>query len=156
MEGTSHKRICWMYTVDDGAYVWKLQRDTRRHAKPLNCNFEKYLAQFCVDNWHKKSSGRLFGNRVKAKLQTDPVDPAFVRALPEADCSLRASPRMTQCCWCRLNPTYLRGRSGNCSLHEAHNSEIDWNTSQIVPCAGKACAHLGWKPDCTVRQGSWE
>ena len=35
-QGTSVVRIYWTYTVDDGTYVWKLERDTRRHDKPLD------------------------------------------------------------------------------------------------------------------------
>ena len=36
VEGTTHERTYWTYTVDDRTYVWKLDRDTRRRDKPLN------------------------------------------------------------------------------------------------------------------------
>lgn len=34
-EGTSHERSYWTYSIDDGKYVWKLQRDMIRRDKPL-------------------------------------------------------------------------------------------------------------------------
>ncbi len=42
----------------------------------LECNFENYLAQFCIDNLAQEVLGSSIGNRVQAKLQTDLVDPA--------------------------------------------------------------------------------
>lgn len=35
IDGTSYERHYWTYKVDDGIYIWQLQRDTRRRDKPL-------------------------------------------------------------------------------------------------------------------------
>jgi len=35
IKGTSQERTIWTYTVDDGHFIWKLDRDTMHRDKPL-------------------------------------------------------------------------------------------------------------------------
>jgi hypothetical protein len=48
IDGTSYERIYWVYTVDDGTYVWKLQRETRRRDKPLDVTINASV-QFAIE-----------------------------------------------------------------------------------------------------------
>ena len=56
----------------------------------LGCSFENYLAQFCVDTLAQEVLGLSIGNRVKAKLQTDVVDPASSKQW-RVECEFRLS-----------------------------------------------------------------
>ncbi len=46
--GTSIVILYWTYTVDDGKYVWKLQRDTNRRDRPLDITINADV-QFAIE-----------------------------------------------------------------------------------------------------------
>ncbi len=74
VEGTSHERIYWTYTVDDGTYIWKLQRDTRRRDKPVNTTINT-IVDFAVegqDAYIKDEQGEAHKLSVQTKTLKQP------------------------------------------------------------------------------------
>jgi hypothetical protein len=48
VNGTTVSRAVWIYTIDDGSYVWQLQRGTNRHDEPLSVTINAPI-KFSID-----------------------------------------------------------------------------------------------------------
>jgi len=70
IDGTSYEKLLWTYTIDDGTYIWKLQRDTKRHDTPLDVTVNTKV-DFAIDGHEaflKDESGKEHSLSVQTKI----------------------------------------------------------------------------------------